>query len=90
MTFIYRIHAIERMFERNISQKDVEVVFTNGETIEVYDEDKPYPSFLVLAYIEQRPLHVVFAKDDEENVFVITAYEPTLLKWQNNMKTRKD
>ncbi len=90
MTFIYRIHAIERMFERNISQKDVEVVFTYGKTIEVYDEDKPYPSFLVLAYIEQRPLHVVFSKDDKENVFVITAYEPTLLKWQNNMKTRKD
>ena len=90
MTFIYRIHAIERMFERDISQEDVELVFTGGKTIEVYDEDKPYPSFLMLHYIEERPLHVVFAKDDEGNVIVITAYEPTHLKWQDNMRIRKD
>ena len=90
MTFIYRIHAIERMFERNISQENVVFAFEHGETIEVYDEDKPYPSFLILVYVEKRPLHVVFAKDDEDNVIVITAYEPTLFKWQDDMKTRKD
>ena len=90
MNFIYRTHAIERMFERNISDELVEKVIKNGKIIEEYFDDKPYPSFLILGYEKDdfnKPIHIVFAKDGK-NIIVITAYRPSKLKWTNNYQTR--
>jgi len=58
LTFIYREHAIQRMFERDILEVDVEETIKNGEIIEEYFDDKPYPSFLALKLYD-KPLHVV-------------------------------
>ena len=55
-----------------------------GEIIESYENDKPYPSFLILYTIEKRPIHVVFAYDDNENIVVITTYIPHNTKWEND------
>ena len=90
MEYIYRLHAIERMFQRDISERQVEEVIEKGEIIESYIDDKPYPSFLTLGYVDDMPLHVVYAKDEEGNIIVITAYKPNLTKWQDDLKTRKD
>ncbi|HIP12460.1 MAG TPA: DUF4258 domain-containing protein [Arcobacter sp.] len=89
MEYIYRVHAIERMFQRDIYESQVEDVVVNGETIESYMDDKPYPSFLALGYADGLALHVVYAKDEDANVIIITAYRPSLEKWQNDLKTRK-
>lgn len=89
MDFIYRIHAIERMFERDIAELEVENIVNNGEIIQSYPNDKPYPSFLSLGYSGQRPLHVVYAVDEKENAIIITVYEPELDKWQAGFKMRK-
>jgi len=89
LAYIYRLHAVERMFQRDIEEYQVEEVIENGEIIEEYNDDKPYPSFLVLGKNENLPLHVVYAIDEENNIIVITAYRPNLEKWQNNFKTRK-
>ena len=90
MTFIYREHAIQRMFERDIFESDVEKAVASGEIIEEYSDDKPYPSFLVLS-IGVKPLHVVFAKNKEDNEFIIiTAYYPDQAKWSDDYKTRID
>ncbi|KFN38614.1 MAG: hypothetical protein JU82_10845 [Sulfuricurvum sp. MLSB] len=90
MHFIYRTHAIERMFQRDVNEEDVEHVVKNGEIIESYPDDYPYPSFLVLGYFNKRPLHVVYARDEAENVIVITVYEPTAEKWMEDLKTRRE
>ena len=90
MNFIYRTHAIERMFERNISDEVVEEVIKNGKIIEEYLDDKPYSSFLILGYEKndlKKPIHVVFAKNGKD-IIVITAYQPDKLKWTNNYQTR--
>lgn len=90
MKFVYRTHAIERLFEREISEEDVEACIVNGEIIEKYMDDKPYPSFLVLDYENEeisKPLHVVFAKNNEE-IIIITAYRPDKKKWSNDYKQR--
>lgn len=88
MTLIYREHAIQRMFERDIYEEDVEDTIKNGEIIEEYVDDKPYPSFLALKFCE-KPLHVVFAKNQEnDEIIVITAYYPDKEKWSDNYKER--
>lgn len=87
---VFRPHAIQRMFERRISQPQVRHVLETGEVIEDYPEDQPYPSRLVLGWHESRPIHVVAARNDEENeTIVITVYEPGPDKWEPDFKRRK-
>jgi hypothetical protein len=43
MKLTFRIHAIQRMFERQISPEDVRSVVESGETIQEYPDDIPYP-----------------------------------------------
>ena len=53
-------HIIMRLFQRNISQKDVKNAIINGEIIESYESDYPYPSCLIYGFsIEKKILHVV-------------------------------
>ncbi len=78
------------MFERNVSVEDVKMVVSNGETIEDYPEDKPYPSRLVLGWSGTRPLlHVVVAHNLSDNeIVVITVYEPDLELWEADYRRR--
>ncbi len=89
MDFIYRLHATQRMFERDINQDSVEEVIKNGEIIEEYKDDKPYPSCLIFGFDRNRPLHIVYAIDENKNYIIITVYEPNLLKWEDDFKRRK-
>ncbi len=90
MEYIYRLHAIERMFQRNISEKQVAEAVGNGEVIETYADDKPYPSYLVLGYGQGVEFHVVYAIDEDDNIIIITVYRPSPEKWKNDLKTRKE
>ncbi len=89
MAFVYRVHAIERMFQRDISEEEVEDVVENGEIIETYPDDEPYPSYLVYGTIKRKVIHVVYAKDESKTNIIITVYEPTLKKWNEDLKTRR-
>ena len=87
---IFRVQALQRMFERNVSVEDVKMVVSNGETIEGYPEDKPYPSRLVLGWSGSRPLHVVVAHNLRDNeIVVITVYEPDLELWEADYRRRR-
>jgi hypothetical protein len=77
------------MFQRDIEEISVEHVVINGEIIERYTDDKPYASYLSLGFVDEMPLHVVYAKDEEENFIVITVYVPSDEKWENDMRTRR-
>lgn len=82
-------HAIQRMFERNISTADIRSVIENAEVIAKYDEDKPYPSRLLLGFINQKPLHIVVATDTENNIeHIITVYTPNTILWTHDFKRR--
>lgn len=87
---IFRVHAIQRMFQRRISVEDVEHVLSSGETIEEYPDDSPYPSRLILGRCGGRAVHVVAAdiKKTEETI-VITVYEPSIDGWERDYKRRK-
>ncbi len=84
---IYSGHVILQMFKREITFDMIEFVINNGETINSYPDDNPYPSRLIFAFYENRPIHIVLAKDNG-NCIVITAYEPDKLKWSKDFKTK--
>jgi len=87
--FVFRVHALRRMFERQISIDDVRAVIGSGETIEDYPDDKPYPSRLVLGWRGARPVHVVAAHNMSDKEFiVVTVYEPDAELWEHDFRRR--
>ena len=86
----WRKHALVRMGERNISQSDILEAIAGGEPIEEYEEDRPFPSVLLFAEVDGRPLHVVAAYYSEQAcAFVITVYEPSLEEFEPDFRTRR-
>jgi hypothetical protein len=87
---IFSGHSIRRIFERGIKKEEILEVITNGEKVADYPDDRPFPSSLFLGFVRQKPLHVVVAFDAaSETCYVITAYEPDLLIWNDDFKTRR-
>ncbi|MBN1655883.1 MAG: DUF4258 domain-containing protein [Deltaproteobacteria bacterium] len=85
-----RLHAARRMLERDISMTEIEYMIEQGEVIEQYLDDKPFPSRLLLATPHSRPLHVVAADEIESDITqVITAYQPDPDQWDNGFRRRK-
>ena len=86
----FRLHAIRRMFEREISDEEVLKVIQEGEVIEEYPNDEPYPSMLILGFVNDRPIHVVLAVNEEESMgIVVTAYQPDTSLWRDNFRRRR-
>jgi hypothetical protein len=86
----WRKHILIRLSERKIIQADVLKVVLNGEIIEDYPEDKPFPSCLILGWIRKKPFHVVISLDEVSNkAYFITVYEPNLTEFNQDFKTRR-
>ena len=90
MRILFRVHAIQRMFRRGIAVEDVRAVLEAGETIEQYPDDAPYPSRFVLGWRGRRALHVVVADNTpDDELIVITVYEPDIGQWEPGFRRRR-
>ena len=86
----FRIHAIQRMFERQVAVQNVQQVLQSGRLVEDYSDDMPFPGGLMLSKSGSRPLHVVMAENIKDNeLVVITVYEPDPSQWKADFKSRK-
>jgi len=78
------------MFERGIKREAVKHIIAEGDIIEEYPDDAPFPSALIFGYWHNGPLHVVIACDySTEWIYVITAYKPDLEHFESDFKTRR-
>jgi hypothetical protein len=85
----YSRHALERMFQRGISPEAVSELLQSGEVIASYPDDKPYPSVLLLGFVEQQPVHAVVARDPATAAcYVVTVYRPDPLLWEPGFRTK--
>ena len=58
--------------------------------VDVYADDTPFPSRLVLGWRGPRPLHVVFAENKQgREIIVVTVYEPDAERWEENFRRRR-
>lgn len=86
----FRVHAVQRMFERDISVKRVLSAIKSGETIEDYSSEMPEPSRLILGFQGKQPFHVVTSENPETNeTTIITVYIPEPDKWRNDFRSRR-
>ncbi len=76
---------MQRMIQRGITRQDVKDAIPEGEIIEEYPDDYPYPSCLISG---NNRLHVVCGIG-EGWLWIITAYYPAEDKWEPDLKTRR-
>ena len=89
LRLVFRVHAIQRMFQRNISVEEARQVVAGGEAIETYPDDKPFPSRLLLGWNGSRPIHVVVAENAAVGeTIVITVYQPNAAEWEPGFRRR--
>ena len=82
----YSLHGAERRVEQDYTRADVRAALRDGEVIERYEDTGRGPSYLLLHWIDNRPLHVVAAdKAKEEKTVVARAlYDPqTRAEWMD-------
>ncbi len=87
---VFSGHALQRMFERGLSGDDVRSVLRDGEEIVSYPDDTPYPSCIMLGFMEDRAVHIVVAQEENTRTcYVITVYRPDLDLWESDFKRRR-
>lgn len=60
----------------------------NGEIIEYYPTDNPYPSCLIAGFTDKKMLHVVCAVG-KDNIWMITSYYPDKEEWTDDFRKRR-
>lgn len=86
--FIMSQHAELRRRQRGISVREIRQAIAHGTIIEDYPDAYPYPACLILAWVGQRPLHVVCGVA-EGTLWIITVYQPNDTEWESDYQTRK-
>ncbi len=84
----FTAHAFERMFERGISPIECERAFLASKVIESYPKDKPFPSVLLLSFVEKKPIHLVVA-ETPDSIHIITVYIPDPSLWSADFTVRR-
>ena len=82
-------HANNRLKERGIAVDDIKSTIMTGEVIRQYEDDKPFPSCLVLGLSNiGRYIHVVTSIDNDF-LNIITAYYPDENQWEVDFKSKR-
>ena len=92
MRFRYTRHAVQRMAERCLGVEKVEEIIQSGTIIARYEDDKPFPSCLILGFDTDKPWHIVYSAEGsgpDTVVHVVTVYQPDPLEWNDTFTKRK-
>jgi len=83
-------HADKRLLKRGITVDDIMNAIRTGEIIKQYEDDKPFPSCLLLGSTEQNKFIHIVASIDNDFLFIITAYYPDEHVWEMDFKNKKE
>lgn len=83
-------HAAERFRRRGIMAKDVRIAVQNGEIIEQYPNDFPFPSCLICGKDDQGHVIHICMSDEGSSSRIITAYYPDAGRWSEDFKIRME
>ncbi|MCX6060447.1 MAG: DUF4258 domain-containing protein [Chloroflexi bacterium] len=90
LKILFRVHAVQRMFERKISAGKVRKALEAEDVIEDYSSEMPKPSRLILGFQGKHPFHVVTSENPELNsITVVTVYAPDPNKWKKDFRSRR-
>ena len=82
-------HGRQRLVERAITVSDIVHCIATGEIIKQYEDDRPFPSCLILGKtLNDEYIHTVVSHDDTW-IYLITAYRPDSNIWESGFKVKK-
>jgi hypothetical protein len=82
-------HANNRIRERGIGIEDIKHAIKIGEIIRQYEDDKPFPSCLLLGKAEDGEYIHLVASIDADTLYIITAYHPDETEWESDLKSKR-
>lgn len=88
MSILFRAHAAQRMFEREISINKVRKALEAADVIEDYSSEMPEPSRLLFGGRGKGAFHIVTSEGDSQTT-VITVYLPSADKWKKDFRSRQ-
>ena len=77
------------MQQRGIKIEDILHSIKNGEIIEKYRDDFPYPSVLIFGFNKDEEIMHTVCGIGEDYIWMITTYYPDIEEWQDDFKTRR-
>lgn len=88
--FAVKKHAAIRMKQRSITVDDIKEALLSAQIVETYEDDYPFSSCLLLGYSNKKPLHIVAAISNIDNILlIITVYKPNTDEWLPGYTERK-
>jgi Domain of unknown function (DUF4258) len=87
--FEFSKHAVDQSIVRKILVREVREAISNGKIIEDYPDDKYGASCLISGSTQdERPIHVHCSYPARPLLKIITLYEPTLQRWNDDFTQR--
>lgn len=88
---LWSFHAVKKLRIEGLRKLQVEDALKDCILVEDYPiVGRPLPDCLVLGFINEDPIHVVVALDEDfDRIFVITVYRPSVERWEDGWRKRK-
>ena len=87
--FEFSKHAVDQSILRNILVREVRDAIANGQVIEDYPDDKYGASCLISGLTQdKRPIHIHCSYPSRPLIKIITLYEPSLQRWNDDFTQR--
>lgn len=82
LEYVISQHAEMERRNDGLTLADVECTLSNGSVIEDYPDTGRGPSWLVCGRVDEKPVHVVCARNKHSWLVIVTVYIPSLPKWK--------
>ncbi|CCK78670.1 MULTISPECIES: DUF4258 domain-containing protein [Desulfobacula] len=82
-------HMVRYLTRRTFSISEIETVLAEGSILETHSHPLRNDCYLVLAYPDNKPIHVMCTKDKDENLIVLYAYRPSEPTWKDERTRRQ-
>ncbi len=88
---LWSFHAVQKLRIEGLRKSQVEDALKNCVLVEDYHvTGRPLPDCLVLEFINEEPVHVVVALDEDfDRILIVTVYRPSAGRWEDGWKKRK-
>lgn len=86
----YRVHAVQRMFERGIQPASVRRALQVTDILEDYSDESRQPGHLLFGVQSGRPFHLVTCGAPRTaSLVIVTVYLPHPSRWKRDARTRR-
>jgi hypothetical protein len=87
--FEFSKHAVDQSISRNILVREVREAIASGQIIEDYPDDKYGASCLISGLTQdERHIHIHCSYPSRLLIKIITLYEPSLQRWNDDFTQR--